>query len=191
MKTLLFGLKNSKIVLAICVLSVCSCQLVNIFTESYRLDEPVIWETFQSKIKSISIIYPQGWSTQDLFQGNHGDKEVIAYMHPLWYEYPYVTMAYREMPQPSLDDVAAWGESRITTPTYVSKSLKKIDIQGQEALLRDYFYDNQPRNNFYCYHVYLSNDNDAYIIKMCVDEKNESDQVKSIFESMIQSIVLN
>lgn len=188
---LIFTKKDTKAILFIFVLSVCSCQLMNIFLEPYKLDEPVAWETFQSEIKPISIIYPQDWLTFDLPQGNHGDKDVIAYMSPFKYEYPYVTILYREMRQPSLDDVAAWGERRITTPTYKSTSLGKINIRGLEALLRNFYYTNKPRMDYFCHHIYLADKNDAYIIEMCVDEKNKSNQVQSIFKDMIQSISLN
>ena len=192
-------LKRLRIVITGLFLLVCLIQLIFNINKGYllipppNLDEPLTWQTFQSQIQPITIDHPDDWMAADLFQGNHGDKEVIAYIDPTSFDYPYVTIAYREMDNATLKEVASWGKSRIktTAPSFASDPLIAIDIQGQDALQRAYSYKDWRDVKISCSHVYLLNRNDAYTVEMCVNEPNNSEQLQSVFEQMVQSIVLN
>jgi hypothetical protein len=156
-----------------------------------KVAEPLVWQTFHSQIKPISVNHPQDWLADDLFQGNHGDTEVIAYIDPISFNYPYLTIAFREMVNASLEEVASWGESRITHTPHTTTSLEKIDISGQSALLRKYSYRDWLENRINCSHVYLLNHNNAYTVELCVDEDQDSAQMQAVFDQIIQSISVN
>lgn len=157
----------------------------------FKLDEPLTWKTFQSQLKPISMFYPASWIAHETPQGNHGDLEVIAYITPIAHDYPYVKIAHQEISRPSLDEVASWGESRITFPSRVLISLTKIDVQGQTVLLRNYTYVDWREKKINCKHVYLLKGDDAYIIEMCVDQKNDSPKLQSAWKQMIESISIS
>jgi hypothetical protein len=160
----------------------------------FKLDSPLILETFHSDVKDFNISYPNGWKARDLPQGNHGDKEVIASIRAPRYDYPYITIAYRTVSEPLLEKVAVWGKSRIKAEAYAFSEFDEISINGKPALLRGYSYTSDflpiigSPQRVDCQHIYLLDDNDAYTIKMCINEKNSSEQLKSTFEVMIQSI---
>jgi hypothetical protein len=165
----------------------------------YFLDESADWATFQSNIKPISIEYPGNWRADNLPQGQAGDDETIAYIGPVHPStYPYVQIAYRKITTPSLEAVANWGESRIIgspqrnipVNNYETTSMDKVNIDGREVLLKQYhFFDNSSRR-IDCNHIYLLSGNDAYIVEMCIDKKNDSPELQSVWKRMIESISL-
>ncbi len=163
------------------------------------LDETVDWTIFQSNIKPISIEYPENWRASNLPQGDARDAEAIAFIRPIHFStYPYVQIAYRDMTTPSLEDVANWGESRIgssernyTTDDYATTSLEKIEIGGREALLRKYNYLDYASKRANCFHIYLLKGVDAYTVEMCIDQGDNSPELQSVLERMIESISLD
>ena len=196
MKMFLTELKQFRITVSVLLAFICLAQLIFNISKGYILIPPLefdentfAWKTFESEIKPVSIDYPDNWATFNTTHGNRGDTQVIAYLSPLGYDYPYVTIAYREMAEATLEEVASWGKSRITGDTYNLFFLEETDIQGRNALKRKYSFGSEQKIS--CYHVYLLNDRDAYTVEMCVDEMNNSEQLQSVFEQMVQSIVLN
>lgn len=75
-------------ILLILLCSVFLFQLGSHFTQGYflippfKLETPTTLETFHSQVKNISMSYPKGWATSDFYNGNRGDKEIIAFIRP-------------------------------------------------------------------------------------------------------------
>nr|CAP48669.1 putative integron gene cassette protein [uncultured bacterium] len=161
----------------------------------YFLDESAEWEIFQSNIKPISIVYPANWRASNLPQGQGRDGEAITYIRPLHVSsYPYIQIASTELSTVSLKTVADWGESRIGAPgrasvqDYAPSSLDRVQVGDTEALIREYHYLNHSEKRVDCYHIYLLDGLDAYVVEMCIDEENDSSELQVVFEEMIESI---
>jgi len=172
----------------ILLLLVMSC---NWFGSSFELDPSSSenWVRFESEVKPISLEYLKNWVAFNTSQGSHGDEEVIAYLSGPTVNLPAVTIAYRQMSDPSLSEVADWGESREgQNDDYVSHSLKAIEIAGRPALLRSYSFTIRNSVGITCYHTYLADKDDAYLVEMCARQKQEGEELEAIWQHMINSI---
>jgi hypothetical protein len=164
-------------------------SLNRIFT-STGLPSPMA--TFVSNKFHISIDYPQTWVAYELTQGNHGDNEVIAfigYAGPA--AQPKVFIAQRSFPQPILDDVVAWGETRLMAKSsqYVTVKLDTITSPNDTALLRHYsVFSTTPLGQFTekCMDWYTIGDSTGYQLSFCAHE-NHWLEMEGVFIQMAQS----
>jgi hypothetical protein len=196
-------LKRPIVVIMLLLMGVFVVQLVYNLSRGYVLLAPLdvneltTKKVFQSKLKPISIDYPARWAAFDLPQGDGRDQEAIAVISPVSRNYPYIQIAYQEMQNDSLEAVEAWGEQRIMNPVrditrtfYETDSLDNIEIDAQKALIRKYHYLDYASKRMNCIHTYLLHNQAGYIVEMCVNEENDSPELRGLWEEMIQSISL-
>lgn len=196
-------LKHPIIIIMFLLMGVFVVQLVYNLSRGYILLAPlnvkelIAKKVFQSKLKPISIDYPERWAAFDLPQGDGRDKEAIAIISPVGRNYPYVQISYQNIQNDSLEAVAAWGEQRITNPVkditrtfYETDSLENIEVDDQKTLVRKYHYLDYASKRIECIHIYLLQDRDGYTVEMCVNEENDSPELRGVLEEMIQSISL-
>ncbi len=148
--------------------------------------------TFVSNKFHISIDYPKTWVAYELTQGNHGDNEVIAFIgYAAPAAQPKVFIAQRDFTQPTLEDVAAWGETRLMAKgsEYVTVKLDTITSQNDTALLRHYsILSTTPLGQFTekCMDWYTVENTTGYELSFCAHESYWQEMEK-VFLEMAQS----
>lgn len=152
---------------------------------------------FESELKPISLLYPSSWLVYNLPEGNHGDKEIIAWIGPRGYNYPSIYIMQRTvglLAASDLSNIAAWGESRILEDRdYQEVSLEDVKIAGQRSLVRKYTIRARslpflPQEVLiHCADVYLFHFEEGYIISMCVDERR-LEEITPMFNEIMNSI---
>jgi hypothetical protein len=105
----------AKIVIILIAVNIFACIMVAVqllydraikgdfFVPQYSLPETITWATYASPEKPITISYPEDWS---MFGGMQGDTEIVAHASPFGHDNPHIAIAYREMENSSLENVA-------------------------------------------------------------------------------------
>ena len=149
-------------------------------------------QTFHSTVTSFAIDYPPQWLAQDLRHGNHGDMEVIAHITTPSLNAPIVEIAYTQMPQSRLSDVAVWGRGRLrvaSDPDWIALPVEEVLINGQPAFMSTFHRKDDPET--LCYQTYILEQSNAFVVQMCMNQNNGSPELKDLYKQMIQSIKLS
>jgi hypothetical protein len=176
-------------------LFVCVIQLLTNLRQGYLLFPPFevgpspVLVTFRSQVKPFAIDYPKDWQAHDVLYGNHGDMEVIALISSPRFNAPILEIAYRELPDGTLEQVADWGKSRLESVSEADWNVsppEAITIDNKPALIRTFRSERGLKPM--CYQIYLLAQSDAYDVQMCMNEKNASPELEGLFKRMINSI---
>jgi hypothetical protein len=137
---------------------------------------PSPMETLASEQFQFSIDYPKNWAASDLPGGNHGDHEAIAFIGFTGPAQPYILISRKTFDQPTLDDVAAWGESRIAVIVSNGSvvSMGSLSSPNDTTLIRHYSRTSQGlfgSSNDKCMDWYTIVNSTGYDLQFCVREK--------------------
>jgi hypothetical protein len=160
----------------------------------YGLHSPMT--TFVSDKFNITIDYPRTWAAFELPDGSHGDNEVIAFFgfaSPI--TRPKVFIAQRAFANPTLEDIANWGELRLKADSsdYHMVNLGSVTSPNTHALLRYYStLSITPMGKFKnnCIDWYTFYDSFGYQLSFCTDETHWS-EMENVFMQMAQSFTIN
>lgn len=140
--------------------------------------------------------YPRTWAAFELPDGSHGDNEVIAFFgfaSPI--TKPKVFIAQRSFSNPTLEDVANWGELRLMTdssPNHIV-NLNPVTSPNAHALLRYYStLSSTPLGKYKnkCMDWYTFDASFGYQLSFCTDETHWS-EMENVFMQMAQSFTIN
>lgn len=160
-----------------------------LFTDT-RLPSPMATST--SELFQISIQYPRTWSAFELEQGNHGDEEVIAVISgggPL--VAASVEIARKSFPRPTIEDVAAWGLTRLEARTgaYETINLRAASAPNATSPIRRYSRTVQTllgSETSECMDSYAFTKSHGYALSFCSDD-GYWNQVNGVFLEMAES----
>jgi hypothetical protein len=166
--------------------------IYRVFT-GYGLHSPMT--NFVSDKFHIAIDYPRTWAAFELPDGSHGDNEVIAFFgfaSPI--TRPKVFIAQKAFANPTLEDIANWGELRLKADSspYHIVNLNPVTSPNTHAILRYYStlsitplgkYKNK------CMDWYTFTDSLGYQLSFCTDEGHWS-EMESVFVQIAQSFTV-
>jgi hypothetical protein len=167
--------------------------IYRVFT-GYGLHSPMT--TFVSDKFHIAIDYPRTWAAFELPDGSHGDNEVISvfgFASPI--TSPKVFIAQRAFANPTLEDVADWGELRLKadSSSWHVVNLGPVTSPNNRAFLRYYStLSTTPLGKYSdkCMDWYTFDDSFGYQLSFCTDEGHWS-EMESVFMQMAQSFTVN
>lgn len=146
------------------------------------------WRTLTSSSNGFSINYPPTWTGLELPNGNHGDLEVVAMLISPSNIFPGVLIARKEVLGLTVQDVAKWGENRITTKysQYQLDELQDLKLNEQTLLTRTYITDANTSLTVKSKDVYIARGKDGIILTLRSKESEYEDAVK-IFDAIVKS----
>lgn len=152
------------------------------------------WHVFTSSTYDFTLEYPANWQAQEYLDGSKGDSNVIATIIPPTPFTAAITIKRVEMENPTVEDVADWGEELITrrfaSTAYEVYELESIELaNGESALTRTYLTAiDKPVSSRYT-EIYIAREHDGLMIQMGAVE-NKYDSVEAVFEHLIESFTL-
>ncbi|MBK8904363.1 MAG: hypothetical protein IPM53_24505 [Anaerolineaceae bacterium] len=152
------------------------------------------WRVFTSSTYGFTLHYPANWQAQEYLDGSKGDRNVIATIIPPTPFTAAITIKRDEMENPTVEDVADWGEELITrrfaSTAYEVYELESIELaNGESALTRTYLTAiDKPVSSRYT-EIYIAREHDGLMIQMGAVE-NKYDSVEAVFEHLIESFTL-
>lgn len=155
---------------------------------------PAPMQYFKGKYQGFEIQVPESWVISETPQGNHGDNDIFAVIAVPGRGYPFVSMASKEFTENDLNQVAAWGEIRILekSSNYQQLRLDGFHTDYLEGLLHEYQkfgVEGMPgKVTIQCLDFYYLKNQMGYSISFCA-EQSDWDDVKPVFQQMIESLI--
>jgi hypothetical protein len=152
------------------------------------------WHVFTSSTYGFTLEYPANWQAQEHLNGFKGERAVIATVIPPTPFTAAITIERVEIENPTVEDVAGWGEelitSRFESTAYEMYELESIELtNGESALTRTYLTAiDKPVSSRYT-EIYIAREHDGLMIQMGTVE-GKYDSVKAVFEHLIESFTL-
>ncbi len=180
------------------VILVCVVCIAVLFVNPFRFlfpSEPIANEmkSFTLEHDKIEFLYPTNWYAYATPQGNHSDKEVIAFVTaPVPDFQNNIIVARNHFDGGNISDVAQWGVSRIESRVHSYKLDSLTDYQSQliSGSVREYIvYGSSPidTQNTRCKDLYFLHDQNGYAFSFCANESDWA-KVSPVFDKIIASI---
>lgn len=152
------------------------------------------WHVFTSSTYDFTLEYPANWQAQEYLDGSKGDRNVIATIIPPTPFTAAITVKRVEMENPTVEDVADWGEqlitSRFESTAYELHQLESTELaSGKSALTRTYIAGTDKLVSSMFTEIYVARERDGLIIRLEALE-NKYDSVEAVFEHLIESFTL-
>lgn len=182
------------------VLSLIFQIILNIYHRTQPRDFPDSWTAFTQEKYEYSVDYPENWRSVDYPQGSHGDFEVIGNIGEGMRCFgcvrfgdigPSIYIAYREIDNPTIEQVLIWGEERIEKKAkdnvYQLEDTQITEINGYQAVFQTYQHkDGISRELEPAIDAYILRENSAIIFSLDVEPK-DYEEIVPIFESIVKS----
>jgi hypothetical protein len=168
------------------MLALISCRNIPVSPVFTQVDDMAL---FESSEHDLSIQYPSGWIAKDLPDGNHGDMDVIAMFYTLS-PLPAIIMHHKEFENPTLENVASWGQQRIFD-RYDEHKLEDINeetLANQEVLTRTYLTSWSKGTAVRSKDVYIVHDDSGIILTLRATVY-QYDDILPVFDAMVDSFI--
>jgi hypothetical protein len=182
MKHLSFSLP----VVIVAAIFLVSCRDITLPVTFTNIDE---MRLFESSEFGFSMKYPASWIVDELPDGNHGDKEVVA-MFFVPAPFPGVFVQQKIFENPILEDVARWGKERILDryDEYQLNDLYRIVGNDREKFTRTYHLNMTTGSNIHGKDVYLVHGNKGILTLRATESQYE--ELLPVFEAMVDSFTI-
>jgi hypothetical protein len=150
------------------------------------------WKTITNAQYNFSVDYPTKWVAKTYDEhGARGAKAIKLDIYHSFLGYFKISVYYQSASNPTLEDVALWGEARINRGSrsledrgekpFEKLTLQEDTVNGQEVLRRIYQGGGTKNED-----VYIARVNDMIIIRLQSEEENFDTYLED-FERIVQS----
>jgi hypothetical protein len=149
-------------------------------------------KSFVLEQDKIEFLYPDNWIADLTPQGEHGDREVIAFLTAPAPLFENIVVARKEFDGEDVSAVANWGESKAQSRfiRYKMNILIPYSSEQVSGLIREYVDDTGSSlmtKNSYCKDLYFLHQHQGYTFSFCTYE-SDWDKVSPTFDKIIESI---
>ncbi len=140
------------------------------------------WETVTNMEYGFSVDYPTKWKARTYGEhGFKGEDEIKLLIYRSLTGLFEIGVEYKEMPNPTLQDVVAWGESQINKSNYVLIKEEEEVLNGYPVIRQRYRLGSAMYES-----VHIARTNDMIIISLQADEA-EFDSYLEDFDAIVAS----